>query len=323
MRVVRPFLPATLVGEAAWHRLEEVTRYFRADVLAALEFRLAESEERVDFSLRVDQPFQAREAAQLGISNRLQAFLLRWSESPATREQIPALWLELDLSPETPGIPEPLVCLQIAPALDLEILTDDLLPALRGEPLDPKQRDALQACRSEALASGRLLYVFDLQARQNRAIRLEILGRSTAESLGDFERLTGTPPFPSLVTAASLLETVERPHLSFDVENEILPRVGLEGSFRRVPHSEPRWAELFDRLVSAGLCTAEKREALFTWPGYDTPRSAVGRWPAEVSRGWCVRSLSHVKLVAKPEQPLEAKAYLTFQYLLERSARKR
>ena len=59
----------------------------------------------------------------------------------------------------------------------------------------------------------------------------------------------------------------------------MLPRVGMEGSFSRLPRREPRWRELLDRLVARGLCPPEKRDALLAWPGYDTFWSASGAWP--------------------------------------------
>jgi hypothetical protein len=108
-----------------------------------------------------------------------------------------------------------------------------------------------------------------------------------------------------------LFEGVERIHLSFDIGEEISPRIGIEGSFLRLPHRETRWAELFERLIERGLCSPEKRDAALAWPGYDSFRTARDRWPAGAgSRNVCVRSLSHVKVVSRPEREPEAKVYL-------------
>jgi hypothetical protein len=85
--------------------------------------------------------------------------------------------------------------------------------------------------------------------------------------------------------------------------------VGVEGSFVRLPHREPGWRELFDRLQARDLCTQEKRAAAFAWPGQDSARTAPA-WPPAARGGRCVRSLSHVKVVTHPEREPEAKVYL-------------
>ncbi len=123
---------------------------------------------------------------------------------------------------------------------------------------------------------------------------------------------------PDVTRAASLLEGAERLHLSFDVTaEEILPRIGLEGSFPRQPPREPRWRSLLTRLVEEGLCSPDKRDALLRWPGYDSFWTAPERWPlAEAGpRGFCVRALSHLKLACHPDREPEAKAYLAFDPL--------
>ena len=87
------------------------------------------------------------------------------------------------------------------------------------------------------------------------------------------ERVAG-----SVDEAVRLIAGCERPHLSFDIVDgdpeTIAPRVGLEGAFPRLPHREPRWAELVDRFVERGLCTPEKRAAVFAWPGWDSATTA-------------------------------------------------
>ena len=87
-----------------------------------------------------------------------------------------------------------------------------------------------------------------------------------------------------------------------------------------MPEREPRWLEIFERLVKAGLCAPEKRDAALAWSGYDTFRTAPETWPVAAAgrRGFCVRSLSHIKVVCQPDRQPEAKVYLAFGWL-ERS----
>ena len=78
-----------------------------------------------------------------------------------------------------------------------------------------------------------------------------------------------------------------------------------------------RWKALFDRLVEAGLCTVAGRDGVFAWPGHDSFWTDPGHWPLPGGGigGYCVRALSHVKLVTRPETAPEAKVYLLFGHV--------
>jgi hypothetical protein len=69
--------------------------------------------------------------------------------------------------------------------------------------------------------------------------------------------------------------------------------------------------------VTHGLCTPEERNAILAWPGHDTFWTAAADWPLERvgMGGCCVRSLSHVKVVAQPGREPEAKVYLLVSYV--------
>jgi hypothetical protein len=184
---------------------------------------------------------------------------------------------------------------------------------LMGRPPSNPQRDLILACLAALPPHAVLLYVFSLKARGSDAVRLEIFGLEPAE-IRDYLRVTAPGIAPCVAETAPLFQDVERLHLSFDVTEEILPRIGLEGSFPRQPRREPRWEGLLARLVERGLCSPEKRDALFAWPGYDTFWTAAERWPVDElgPRGSCIRALSHVKVVCRPDRDPEAKAYLVF-----------
>ena len=143
--------------------------------------------------------------------------------------------------------------------------------------------------------------------------QLEIFGLEPAGIPG-YIRSILPERVPAIEEVVPLFEGVERLHLSFDVTDEILPRIGIEGSFPRQPSRDPRWRAFFERLVRRGLCSPGKRDAALAWPGYDTFWTAPDRWPiSELGpRGVCLRTLSHLKVVSAPDREPEAKAYLTF-----------
>jgi len=305
---VRPRLSETLVGRQPFERLREVACQLPGDGLAALEIRLAPDRDAVDLSIKVPRPCGL--VGTFSSLPHLQQLLRRWSGGDLPI--ISSLWLEFDLARPPDGQPDPVVCAEVARGSDPVLTLDAVLPAL-----DPAQRAQTLRCLAEIPPPARLLYLFDLSARGTRALRLEVLGLAPDAAPAYLQRVAPGLA-PAVADAAPLLAGVERPHLSFDVGPEgIGPRAGLEGSFVKGPHREPRWRELFDRLVDRGLCAPEKRDAVFAWPGQETFWSAPGRWPAEAAgtRGVCVRALSHVKVVARPDREPEAKAYLLFGWV--------
>jgi len=288
--------------------------------------RLASASGAVDFALRLAERAQARGLMDRVASPHLRSFLRHWYEDAAYLAPVSSVWLEFDLNREPRGseagsLPLPVVCAQFGDRVEPRWLIDSLLPAMHGSPLNPSQRRLLHRCLDALPAAGRILYAFSLRSRPGDAVRLELCGLDPAAMVAYLERVAAPGAAARAGALIPLIKRCERLHLSFDIASEISPRIGLEGSFVHRPHREPRWSELFDRLMASGLCTPEKRTAVFGWPGYDSLWTASDRWPDDAAGlgGFCVRCLSHLKLVSWPDREPEAKAYLLFQHLRTRS----
>jgi hypothetical protein len=286
------------------------------DCSGVLELRLAPGPGEVDLSLRLKEPAQGSRLAERVSPPHLASFLRRWSEPAGPFRRLHSVWLEFDLDREPQGLPAlpiPIVCAKLLPGTDAGWILDGLIPALRGSPLGVDQRRLVAHCLRKIPAPAALLYVFSLLSRDSEAVRLEIFGLDPSGVLGYLKKVS--PGVLAWVGEASgLFAGVERIHLSLDIGAEILPRIGIAGSFSHLPRQEPRWRDLFDRLVARGLCAAEKRDAALGWPGYDSFWTAPERWPAGPAAlaNFCVRSLSHVKVVCRPDVEPEAKVYLMF-----------
>jgi hypothetical protein len=324
LAVVQPYLTEPLFDARGVERLHSLARELPGDGLGALEVRLSPGVRPIDLSirrLRASLPFPAPERIS---PPHLRSFLSRWPAPDGPFASLSALWLEFDLDPKSGEVPPAVPSVKLPADAEISWLTDVLLPALHGAPLSHEQRRAIHRCHA-ALAKlalpGFILYVFSLRARGSDAVRLELFGLGPEEIPRYLERVAPAA-VPIVSGVVPLFVGVETVHLSFDIGGgggggEILPRIGVEGSFPRLPEREPRWLALLGRLVEGGLCTPEKRDALLAWPGYDTVWTAPGRWPTATAgvRGFCARSLSHVKVVCRPQAAPEAKAYLTFGWL--------
>jgi hypothetical protein len=310
--VVQPHLAAVLVDPPALERLRVLARQLPGNALAALEARLAPGRGAVDLSLRITRPGQARWLAERLQSQHLQTLLLRWAEEGKT-SPVSSLWLEFDLGREAGSMPSPVVCASLRDRAEPGWIAGSLLPSLHGKPLADRQRELVESCCAAIPEEARLLYVFSLLPRGNDEVRLEILGLDL-QSVIRYLRQTAPHAVDPAAEILPLFETMERLHVSLDIGERISSRIGIEGSFRRLPHREPGWREIFARLVERGLCSPEKRDAVFAWPGYDSFWTAPEAWPAGAGQVGlaCVRSLSHVKVVSSPGQEPEAKVYLLF-----------
>ena len=315
--VLTPYLAAPLFSPRAVERLKTAARRLPAEGLTVFEARLVPADSPVDLSIRVNRS-AAKRVPRWPLPSQLREFLSLWSDAYGPLSPVRSLWLELDLDRPPPRELSPIPCAELPRGAEPGWLMDTLLPALRGRPLAAGQRERIRLCLEALPSPGYPLYVFDLSARGNDAVRLEFFGLDLA-ILPEYLDRVAPRSARQARDIAPLFTGTERLHLSLDLDSEVLPRIGIEGSFPRQPGREPRWNELFGRLESRGLCSAAKRDAALAWPGYDTFWTAAAAWPmAAGAGGYFLRRLSHVKVACEPDRIPEAKAYLAFE-LLERS----
>ena len=337
--VLRPYLATYLVRDDASRRLASVARFLPGDGLGAFEVRLAEGESRVDFAVRVATRAQAWQVAEHLPLAHLREFFERWADGDPLLEEIHSFWVEFDLEqrrglehgepqvrlpevrlpevrlPEV-RLPEPLVCARPR-GTDPRWLLDTVLTGLHGRPLSDTQRRLAEHCLGALPEGAKVLYLFSLLGRPGNAVRLELYGLEPSAMVPYLRKAVSAETADRIEALSPVAGGADRYHLSFDLDEEkIASRVGVEISFLRLPHREPRWRELFDRLVDVGWCDPARRDAVLDWPGQIRGADAETPWPAELDRaGFGVRALSHVKLISLPDREPEAKAYLLFQYL--------
>ncbi|WP_437614430.1 hypothetical protein WMF20_15530 [Sorangium sp. So ce834] len=258
---------------------------------------------------------------------RVVAFCAEWADpgSPLYRG-VPLLWIELDLPddgarvPSSVPAPYPFPCVEpavpggVAPARPGEVgragdgaglpeqagVIRRALALLLGEPAPPAVDGALLRCIARLPPSGRAMHVAPLAVRGRAAVRLVVAMAKT-----DVPAYLARIDWPgSIADIEALLDSMVpfTSHVGFhlDVGAAVEPMLGLEISY---PIVDVRWATALDRLVALGACLPDKRDAILAWPADARP------WPG---RGWPTRLRQGVmlKLVYRPDAPLEAKAYL-------------
>ncbi|MGK3967602.1 hypothetical protein WMF38_25945 [Sorangium sp. So ce118] len=329
---VRSHVPAALVTAGAWESALGAARRLPPAVSGTyLECRLGPDAPEVDLLASVTAEgrpllqaatptgmrLSGEEAAAWG---RVQELTRAWA-NPASplHERVPVLWLELDSGELTRGRLMPSVLMCVDPSLSKGSVQPDAvghgldncapsmqaaLSALSREPLAPEARADLHRCFEALPAGGRVVHVGFMAARRPSVVKLfAAMDREQVLGYLDAIRWPG-----SLAEAASLVTTFGGGPDTFRVDLTIgprlLPRLGLEFASRR--GADPDRLALITRCVDQGLCTQEKRDALRSWPGSTREELPGYAWPVRLSR-WI-----DMKIVHRPAEPLEAKAYLGF-----------
>ena len=315
LSVVAPYLPESLISADGQERLRSLCRHLPGCILCAIEIRLGGDPAGADLSLQFDSPYQAEQVPGWLTPPHVRAFLERWSTPDSDLAHLRAVWLEFDLELPFAEIPLPGLWANLAAATSCDGLLAAVVPGLYARPPSPALLASVDRCCRELPAGARLLYVARMLSRPSEALRMEFVDLDFDQILAYLERVAAPGTGERVARQVGpFVAGAGRFHLSFDVEAEVLPRIGVEFAFPHQPAADQRWGETLAQMVAAGLCRREKVADLLAWPGYDHPVSAGGRWPVqeEPVAGLCVRCLSHLKLVSLPDREPEAKAYLLF-----------
>jgi hypothetical protein len=237
------------------------------------------------------------------------------------------VWLEFDLSRDTSIDRAPNVFLAFDRVTggfgehggEVSALIDEYF----SESGNCAQAKTLKRCIERAPSAVLRLQLGLMFARHTPPIRL-CLQPIGDEELIDFLKAISWPG--SLTVAARSVATYRSVcdgfGLHLDVAESINPCAGLELLYREKaqesqPAQERRWIDLFDRLITDGLCSEAVRDKLLIWASkrvFEAPlieRLIAGAFPADevLLHGTFYTGLAHVKLSLDREGKLSAKAY--------------
>ena len=266
---------------------------------------------------------------------RVEDFAVRWADpSSPLYHAVDNVWLEFDVDGPPPDVPVPSIF--FAPQSngqmdDIEVAgepnaegrlatVERTIRLLAGGEPPPRM---LEGCFRALSSDEKVGQVGLMLSRGEDAVRLCIRLRSV-ERIMEYLTVVGWPGDEADLRGVlePLARSVDRVVLAIDVGDAVRPKIGLECRFdgNRQPRREPRWGAFLDSLVLNGLCTSDKREALLAYPGYVDEATRDMPWPEALrqasqllggrSLSTFVRSLHHIKIVYRPGEQLEAKAYL-------------
>lgn len=176
----------------------------------------------------------------------------------------------------------------------------------------------LQRCLDWLPEEARIYALGDLNGRSVKQLRVAI-ARVPIRKLPRFLSDIAWPGDYQVVDALirQVAPDVSALSIDLDIGDGVLPQIGLEFTN---PNRFQRqwWQEMLARLVDAGFCLPARRNALLEWQGYTNETANPDVWPNDLVKTdhlvppiYCliVRFINHLKVVYKPDQPIEAKAY--------------
>jgi hypothetical protein len=358
LRPVAASVPPELISPSAFSDIDGVARVLPATLaynMFGFECHLAEMAPRADFSVLAGASCGRDSLAGLHPTSTLPArlmtdpkwrrvadFAVQWADpsSPLYRA-VDSVWLEFDVDGAPPIIPIPSVFFAPRPSgqegargvayepdLDGYIATiETVIQLLSGNELAPRKLETLSDCFRALSSVEHVFQVGLMLSRGAEAVRLCINLRSV-EGIVEYLAGVGWPCSEAdvlgiLEPIASLVDYV---CLDIDVGETVHRKIGLECYFDGIkqPKTEPRWSLFLNSFVRDGLCTADKRDALLSYPGYVDENAEGIPWPRALRRAshllggrslsMYIRSLHHVKIVYQPGEGLEAKAYLAVNH---------
>jgi len=256
-------------------------------------------------------------------------FTMKWSDSESDiYKNVLGLWLEFDTAKLSENYEIPNVFLQIRKTR-IDTYEDEqkfkwvilqALPLLTGESLPKKIEENLINALKKLPKETSLIHVGTMLSRKAYGVRI-VINRIKPEQIIPYLKSIGYNSETSELnqTINEISKYSSRLILHINIGEKIDSKVGIECSFAEDKyHLQNEWKNLFDYLENKGLCIREKREALLDFPGvaqenddefnFETymvaPKIDHNNYSSAL-----VRYLSHIKIVYKPNEGFEAKAY--------------
>ena len=350
LHMAYPHISHDLISTKNFEIIKNFTELFTNNITSffGFECRLAETAPHADFAFAVSGRGNDRFNLKNVVENsaaiqqllshqewqRILDFTLSWSDTESVLyNKVKCFWIEFDTAGNNSDIPIPSVFFGPAkPSRELgsnnpdqyDWLISSALPLLKGK-ISNEIHHNLFDCISKIPLNSYVFQVGTMLSREPQNIRL-FINKIEADQIIPYLLSIGWEEDPTdLITVIQEIDQfVDRYVISFDVtEQGVGQKIGIECSFDGEPFDAvPQWQEFLNYLVDKGLCLPEKRDALLSYSGVDNttmftkpvePLVSASSTKAYESCS-SARFINHIKLVYRPEKPLEAKAYPAIRY---------
>lgn len=341
LRVIEPYASQDLISVKAFTDIHHIARQLPPTSFYVFECRLQGDDEPVDFltailptdgsrdilagynpALTVPEHFLTHDAWQ-----RIQQFCRDWSDPNSVfHDTVHAFWLEFDMHETLPHRPLPSLFINLeAGHQQHPAVTEAALQTLAAQSVTRPLQENIRRCFAALPANARMTDAGFMLSRHIESVRL-VIYLSPHQVMPYLAQINWPGRRSELEPIVQNLgQFTDKVCLDLDLSDELLPKVGIECPVytNKTPYFKPE--PLLAYLVQTGQCTRAKEAALRSWIGLADEETDSERWPlflrkashqfgAQI-RSTFLRMLHHVKVVYRPDYPLETKAYLGVQHL--------
>ena len=256
-------------------------------------------------------------------------------ENTFLKEAVSNLWLEFDINGTQTAVPIPGFFIDIhdvdlvqrsqsmpeRAATKLKLAEESFRIAL-GREMPTMYRQNLQRCLELLPPNTVVAYFGNMLSRQSDVIRFAVRGLSPSQLRVYLQAVDWQGDAKQLLQYVDGVANIaDQIVFNFEVGHTFSSRVDIECLIK--PYRSAYWSELLTFFVETDYCTEEKRQALLAWPGYSHKNNCQSVWPASFNTADSFfagayqpvfqRTINHLKLIYRPQQPIETKAYLCLQ----------
>ncbi|WP_448265517.1 hypothetical protein [Nostoc sp. DSM 114159] len=192
---------------------------------------------------------------------------------------------------------------------------------MKQENISPAVERKLEQCFDLMPANTDINIVGMMFARPVQTTRLQLAGFTKEQTIPYLEKIGWQGESDRLAQMMAIAPANFSPFiLTFDVDEQVYPRIGLKYVSSCTAKDAPPWQEFLEILMRNQLCSPEKREALQKWPGYTQIKGSSPTWVDIIENAAAFRenrllnvmerNFGQIKMVYQPGLPFEAKAYL-------------
>jgi len=347
LSLVKPHMSDDLISSQNYDEIRSLAEHFTGGLTSffGFESHLGKSDARSDYLFAVSSKKGEREVLANLIENdklpetfrnqlewqRVGNFAKAWADPKSVLyNNVLGLWFEFDTSGSLSEVPVPNIFLQtkkirIDVPEDIEKITwitETALPLLTGQHTSKKIEERLLNSIQQLPEGTALIHIGTMLSRGTYGVRI-VINRIQPKQIIPYLKSLGwsneTGELPSLIDELEKYASRMILHINIGEDN-IDPKIGLECSFSRdLYHQETGWTNFLDYLTKKKLCLPDKKSALLNFLGTEQentnqdfdPESYIPSVmiPDNNFSSSLVRYISHVKIVYKPNHPLNVKAY--------------
>ncbi len=344
--VVTPYISEDLISKDQMEKIGKVARHFPSQLSSffGFECKLGETEPKADFLFCITQANDERRIlsnnhpkapfpesfAEEEVWQRINRFAQAWN-SPGSPlyYQANKIWFEFDM--DEIDIEKPVPSFFFGPQNinsreDVKNVCSAAFEPLLGNKLDIAIQKSLWHCIDTLPEHARIFQVGTMLSRNTTAIRICINKTKPADILSILQNLDWSGELEELKSLLnSLVDVVDFISLAIDLGSKAGSKIGLECYINDDETASDKWIRFMALLVEWNLCQPAKEKGLLSFGGGVHRFMTDKIWPEHwltASRQIKNRQLSaylrnphHIKITYRPQQPLEAKAYLGVKHL--------